>query len=149
MKTKLSIVPALVLSSLVLAAPAAAQASAAQTSTEAQRAVADDLVPAPIFQSDVNSLGSCDVTNECSGNCPSIRCSDSGGDCHSGEDWVQCGDQPRKYCCQCSATADCLDGSYASCSGTYNCFAVTGCYAYCDGQKYWCANPQEPCLEIN
>jgi hypothetical protein len=48
----------------------------------------------------------------------------------------------------CSATASCANagGGSVSCSGTTNdCFAFDDCYAYCDGQYYFCPNPPGVC----
>jgi hypothetical protein len=47
----------------------------------------------------------------------------------------------------CDATASCANagGGSVFCSGTSDCFAVDNCYAYCDGQYNYCANPPGIC----
>jgi hypothetical protein len=47
----------------------------------------------------------------------------------------------------CDATASCsgAGGGIAFCSGTTDCFAVDGCYAYCDGIYNYCPSPPGIC----
>lgn len=47
----------------------------------------------------------------------------------------------------CNATASCsgAGGGTAFCSGTTDCFSVDNCYAYCDGNYFYCPSPPGIC----
>jgi hypothetical protein len=47
----------------------------------------------------------------------------------------------------CEAVASCANagGGSVFCSGTSSCFSAEDCYAYCDGQYYFCPNPPGIC----
>jgi hypothetical protein len=89
--------------------------------------------PKPVVRS------ACTVTQACNvADYGSISCFDSGGNCHSGPGWVQCGSGATQYCPVC----------YQSCCGEVLCYGWSSCTfttgpltLYCDGQSGYICRP--------
>ena len=45
----------------------------------------------------------------------------------------------------CSGWASCYGGGRVTCNGTWSCWGIDDCYAYCDGTYVWCAYRPHPC----
>lgn len=45
----------------------------------------------------------------------------------------------------CTGWADCYGGGRVTCSGTWSCWGISECYAYCDGNYVWCSYRPHPC----
>lgn len=90
-----------------------------------------------------NPVKSCDADAYSSIYCPGINWFRS-----ASKDSSLCGGSCSGCVQQCTVTADCsgAGGGTRSCSGTCaGSFKVDNCYAYCDGNYYWCPNPPLPC----
>jgi len=45
----------------------------------------------------------------------------------------------------CTGWANCYGGGRVTCSGTWSCWGIDDCYAYCDGSYHWCSYLPHPC----
>lgn len=45
----------------------------------------------------------------------------------------------------CTGWANCAGGGRVTCSGTWSCWGIDDCYAYCDGSYKWCSYLPHPC----
>lgn len=153
------IAPAFAFLLLTAAGGAAADQVAACTDQAAAPTAQVGLTPAPVLMQRSGENDTVSAQSSCTAECWDGSVLECSGTSCTAQDSV-CSNGERGYCTSgplrqecppcpdpsCSATANCDNGGTATCSGYNNCFAVHGCYAYCeeeddnpgDGFYVWC-----------
>lgn len=131
---------------LVLSVPAMAGTAPALSEADLG-ALRDAIFTGKGIDFEIGANGSCTVSNDC-GPSPTISCSSSSGNCHSGFDWVEC-DGVRTYCAPsdtCSISTSCPGGGGVSCTGSasYGCYKMTGCWVECSTGLFRCPGTNCP-----
>ena len=133
---------------LLLALSTVAFASPAPSEIELASMRNEIFGPAPTDAASQAPRASCTVSNDCDAQ-PTISCTSSVGNCHSGSNWVEC-DGNRTYCAAppatCTISTSCPSGGGVSCTGTasYGCYKMTNCWVECSTGLFRCPNTNCP-----
>lgn len=107
----------------------------------AQSAGMDDVGSPPLVSA--SSVCTADCWDGSTVACTGTTCSAQDSVCSAQRGYCESSDSPfRTYCppCprSCEAMANCANGGPVHCEGEQHCVSLQGCYAYCDGDFWWC-----------